>query len=606
MSKTMFGMLIGTGILFLSISLQAQTFNVTTPAQFQSALTQAQSNAEDDIINAAAGTYTIIDTLTYASDGNYDLAVSGAGAATTVLDGGNLRQCLTLDNTGEGGLSVSGLTFQNGLATTLGGGLSMTSVEGAITMRNCRILENSSERSAGGAYMGGLNGAITVDSCVIDGNSLDPETGDDAGGLGIYVGINGTADITLQNSTITNNTIGECLTAVGTPDGAGVFMYHLGSGATVTMRNNTISNNTALGGPGGVYFRSTVACTLIFDGNTLSDNASGRSTVGVSGGGVHIELETADFTFSNNKILNNRAIGPWANGGGMDLALGTGGSCEITNNVFAGNTAQQHGGGMLAFVVNGLTRALVAGNLFAGNQAGAVDGSGGGLMLNADCNSTLVNNTFYGNSANDAGGLGYYTENPGQTLTLANDVYQNNTPNALSNVGRGSLTATYSNIQGGSGESWFGAGCIDADPLFFNASDPPGVDNAYATVDDGLHLTASSPSMNTGSNGAVPGNLTTDIAGESRIQDTTVDMGAYEGAADPGLPPCSHCSGSPVILRNVTFDSGTACECKDGTSITIEDDVTVKDGATVIFKAPNIILKDLFRVESGASVKMTQ
>jgi len=41
--------LLATNLVF------GKTFNVTTPVQFQSALTEAQSNGEDDTINVAEG-----------------------------------------------------------------------------------------------------------------------------------------------------------------------------------------------------------------------------------------------------------------------------------------------------------------------------------------------------------------------------------------------------------------------------------------------------------------------------------------------------------------------------------------------------------------------
>ncbi|MCB2189811.1 MAG: hypothetical protein KQJ78_25640 [Deltaproteobacteria bacterium] len=606
MTGKLFRLFTALALLSLPASPQAATFNAATLTDFQNALTTAQSNGEADTINVSAGTYAIGSTLTYASEQNFDLTIVGAGAVSTILDGGGLRQCMNLSNNSGGGVFVSGLTCRNGRATSLGGGLAINCVDGAATLSNCRLLNNVSERSAGGAYIGGLNGAVTVFGCIVDGNSLDPITGDDGGGLDIYIGTGGTADITLENSTITNNVIGECPSAVGSPDGAGVFMYHLGSGGTIMVRNNTIADNTALGGPAGFYFRATLDATFIFDGNTVSGNASGRAEAGVSGGGLHADLDAGTITFSNNKILNNRAIGPWANGGGVDLVLQTSGTCDIVNNVFAENTAHQHGGGMSLFVGDAISRALVTGNLFVGNQAGSEDGSGGGLMLNGECSVTLANNTFYNNRANDAGGLGYYAEGTGPILAVANDVYRSNTPVSISNMGTGSLTATYSNIEGASGETWFGTGCIDTDPLFFQASDPPGEDGIYATLDDGLHLTATSPSMNKGSNAAVPAVLTTDIAGRNRIQDITVDMGAYEGPAGSSLPSCSDCVASPVILEGITFDSNTACECSDSVSITIRSGVTVESGARIIFKAPVITLENICEVKQGATVEMRQ
>jgi|GEM_PF-1017259 len=517
--------------LLLARSAECATFDVTDATGFQTALTQAQANGQNDTINVAAGTYNLGSTLTYSADENYSLSVAGASSSTTLLDGGGTRQCLTLTNNGSGAISVSGITCRNGRAANLGGGLAINTNNGAISLLNCEIRDNVSARSAGGAYLGGLNGDIRVANCVVDGNSVDPVTGDDGGGLDIYVDVGGTADISLLNSTITNNSVGECPSAVGSPDGAGVFMYHLGSGSTITVSSNTISNNTALGGPAGLYLRATLDANLVFNGNTLSGNNAGRTAVGASGGGAHVQLERGTAAITNNLFLDNRAIGPYANGGGFDFEVSATGSCRLLNNVFAGNSAQQHGGGLSLNAGPGLTQAIVAGNLFVNNQAGTTDGSGGGLILNAECDVTMANNTFHGNSAAGAGGLGFYSEGAGNALSIANDMYRGNTPDAIGNLGVGTIAATYSNIQGGSGQPYFGAGCIDAAPLFFNATNPPGADGVYATVDDGLHLTALSPSSNTGSTAAVPPSLLTDLAGQLRVQGGAVDMGAYEGQA---------------------------------------------------------------------------
>ncbi|HIJ40591.1 MAG TPA: hypothetical protein HPP90_05875, partial [Deltaproteobacteria bacterium] len=47
-----------------------------------------------------------------------------------------------------------------------------------------------------------------------------------------------------------------------------------------------------------------------------------------------------------------------------------------------------------------------------------------------------------------------------------------------------------------------------------------------------------------------------------------------------------------------------ACECSDGTSITIGPDVTIKSGATVTFKAPRVTIKSGFKAEEGATVRI--
>ncbi len=74
------------------------------------------------------------------------------------------------------------------------------------------------------------------------------------------------------------------------------------------------------------------------------------------------------------------------------------------------------------------------------------------------------------------------------------------------------------------------------------------------------------------------------------------------------LPPsaCPDCSGSPVVLTGITFESGTACECSDSVSITIGTGVTIKSGANITFKAPTVKIRSGFHAEAGATVNIKQ
>ncbi len=67
-----------------------------------------------------------------------------------------------------------------------------------------------------------------------------------------------------------------------------------------------------------------------------------------------------------------------------------------------------------------------------------------------------------------------------------------------------------------------GTGNIVVDPLFADAEDGD------------FRLLAGSPCLDAGDNAAVSG--ATDLAGNPRVQNGTVDMGAYEGAVTPALP----------------------------------------------------------------------
>ena len=108
-------------------------------------------------------------------------------------------------------------------------------------------------------------------------------------------------------------------------------------------------------------------------------------------------------------------------------------------------------------------------------------------------------------------------------------------------------TATYSNclIANSGGSTAWDAGLgtdngnnIDADPLFFSVAD------------GNLRLLANSPAINTGDNSA--NNSSSDLAGNPRIQNGTIDLGAFEGPVTgaifsslyPGLSPDGDANGN--------------------------------------------------------------
>ncbi len=105
----------------------AAHFDVNNPTGFQTALTTAQANGENDTINVAAGSYNVATngTLTYtaAENENFGLIITGSTVALTELNGGMQVPILRIDSTAvinDGGVSfeVSNLTFRNGNASS--------------------------------------------------------------------------------------------------------------------------------------------------------------------------------------------------------------------------------------------------------------------------------------------------------------------------------------------------------------------------------------------------------------------------------------------------------------------------------------------------------
>jgi hypothetical protein len=83
----------------------------------------------------------------------------------------------------------------------------------------------------------------------------------------------------------------------------------------------------------------------------------------------------------------------------------------------------------------------------------------------------------------------------------------------------------------------------------------------------------------------------------------TVDGDLMSGLF-PSRTTCPECSEQMVVLQDLIFPSGIICECTAQTSITIGPGVSVKSGASLTLKAPQIKVRSGFSAEEGAAVKM--
>jgi hypothetical protein len=270
---------------------EAQTFNVTNPTEFQNALTTAQANGEDDVINVAAGTYNITSTLTYETpdgDGGHTLTIQGAGTDSTVLDGGTTPLSITTDADFNGGdtggdVSISGITFQNSLV-----GLMIWTDSAGMDVSNSEFNNN--------LMYGGLWILTSTGTVNITGNSFSNNYGVAGGGLTIgvlplFISISG--PVTLTNNIFSNN--------LGSVSGA----VAIASDNTITLTNNTFVSNAGFAGNALIYSTSDTAITNIY----------------------------------NNIFWGNSSFG-----GGDDLLLGndgdqngTGSPVNLFNNDFSGN-----------------------------------------------------------------------------------------------------------------------------------------------------------------------------------------------------------------------------------------------------------------------------
>jgi hypothetical protein len=301
-------------------SVSADVFNVTTTLEFQTALTNAQNNGQDDTINVAAGTYNITATLTYNPTENHSLTIVGAGAGTTILDGGNSVRILDMDTTGvpvsdaNAHITLQGMTFQKGTIVGSGAGLRVETNAATITYENCAFSNNDA------------------------GNA-------DGGGAQAY---NNSGAITLTNNTFSGNSAGS---------GGGV--YAESSSGAVLFTNNTFSSNTTTSEGAGTY----IDCNS--GGVTLTKNTFNENSAGWEGGGASIYPSDGTATLTNNIFSGNTS----ANFGGGAYVHTGGATVRLTNNTFTGINTADSGGGLYVALYENTATGNIYNNLIRGNTA---------------------------------------------------------------------------------------------------------------------------------------------------------------------------------------------------------------------------------------------
>ncbi|MBE0648470.1 MAG: hypothetical protein IH596_11875, partial [Bacteroidales bacterium] len=439
---------------FGSLFSTAAEFNVSSPVDFQSALTTAANNGEADVINVNDGIYNLTSTLMFYSEEDYTLSIIGEGAEFTILDGSDSRKLLIIETTmPNADVLVSNLSFMNGLGTN--GAVSMNFETATLNITNCVFESNTATDFGGGLTVYSISGEVYIDGCYFENNKA---TGNDAGGL--FVGTDHGL-ISLSNSTFINNE------AQG--DDAGGSMLYSDAGGTAIMFGNTYRNNLAFEDAGGamVYLLGTGAAADIHN-NLFDDNHSGLGGGGLwmrlpgggevnyhnnihignttqigAGAGLLLELQIeGDLYMSENRFEQNEA-------GLADSDVGDGGGCwiehgagvlSIWDNDFFDNSAYNNGGGISVYTESGDMDFYR--NRISGNQAGNV---GGGLSYATTSGIPYdYHNSFYGNSAGATGGAIYfYMDQAPSVLYLWNSIYWNNQPNQFEYDGPNAIMAMY-------------------------------------------------------------------------------------------------------------------------------------------------------------------
>ncbi len=283
--------------------------------------------------------------------------------------------------------------------------------------------------------------------------------------------------------------------------------------------------------------------------------------------------------------------GSATNGGGIYCAHS---SPSLDNITITGNSVDYGGGGIYCGASNpSLDNITISGN--------SASNTGGGIYCEFSSPS-LENVTITGNSTDYGGGISCYGSNPSlenvtisdnsavnvpggiycydSSPSLINSILWNNSPQEIY-INSGSVTASYSDIQGG----FTGTGNIDSDPLF---ADPGNGDYHLTWANFPVPDATMSPCIDAG-----------DPASPLDPDATIADMGAYYFDRSPGAPVITAVTDVPddqgryvqVIWNRSPYDAPGSPVIIESYSVWRYDDIFGDRGIFEIYEDPREIFE---------------
>ncbi|GAB5522092.1 MAG: hypothetical protein RhofKO_43430 [Rhodothermales bacterium] len=334
--------------------------------------------------------------------------------------------------------------------------------------------------------------------------------------------------------------------------------------STLTLRNVRMYGNAAFEGGGAANVSVSDVATLIIDQSDFFSNVAYQggailSTTPIFGVAVthgsqaakhttvssptaHSELQLSNSTVRNNYTSDS--------GGGVSVqsAFGTA-HAAIVNTVVSGNESGLDGGGLLIDDDGGTTYATLTNTLVYGNTA---DDDGGGLHIDSSGGGGIpvLSRTTSGNGITVSGTVAVHIRN--------SIIWGNTAGDEAPQIDvEAELDLDYSLIEGG-------CAALNGSPLCgANNLDETGLSNADFFTDAASEdFTPASPSTvlaDAGDNtadldGPLDGidtiaDVPFDLAGNARIQNTTIDVGPYESTPVVVVTSDPDISVSPSTLR---------------------------------------------------------
>jgi parallel beta-helix repeat protein len=224
----------------------------------------------------------------------------------------------------------------------------------------------------------------------------------------------------------------------------------------------------------------------------------------------HADFGAGIFCDSNSSpTIRNCLVTANTAAGGAGIYCEYDSSPTIINCTITGNAAEGEGGGIDCWFSDATIVNCIIANNTAEWGGGLVDGAG---------NVSVLNCTITGNAVDHAGASYFYASES----TVTNSILWGNGLEEIVDDWA-TPTVTYCDVQGGTGEAWFGLGCIDEDPLFVSG---PLHDYYLSQVAAGQG--GDSPCVNAGSDTAANLGLDALTTRTDAVPDAgTVDMGYH-------------------------------------------------------------------------------
>lgn len=330
------------------------------------------------VVSVPDGTFNLTRTGSdNPEDGDLDitgeLTIQGTGSELTIIDASTSGDRIFHVLSTATDVEINDLTMQGASSNGFGAGLRN---EGALTLNRVVIDDNRSTQTGGGIFNFGPSADLTINNSTISNNNA---------GVAAGIAVLASATLVLNDSFVTGNSNGS--SPIG---GAGLLNLDGNS----TLINTLVSGNDAGPGPGGGISNSD---TLILTDSTIRDNAAAE------GGGISQSAGTITMTgslISGNDARTGSAIHQEA--GAFNIENST-----ISGNINAANPIHLEAGTLDLLHVTLADNISVLNNVFGG--------SGGSVMLER----SLVGGKC-------AGSVGYFTaagnvESPGDTCDFGID-----------------------------------------------------------------------------------------------------------------------------------------------------------------------------------------